>query len=82
MEWLLAHAGEMDATTECVSADSTNATEHSVTDGGVGTGAGAAGAAGAGASIGADAGTDVSATAVGSASTSADVAKSLKCEDW
>lgn len=36
MEWLLAHAGDMNAVTERVIADSTNTTEQSTTDGGVG----------------------------------------------
>lgn len=37
MEWLLAHAGDMNATTERVIADSTNTNEQSTIDGGVGS---------------------------------------------
>lgn len=66
MEWLLAHSDDTEVAPECVSADSTNATDPSL--------GGAEAAAGGGDSGGAS-------SSSGTIETTPEV-KSFKCEDW
>lgn len=68
MEWLLAHADDLEMAPECVSADSTNTTEPN-------SGAGEAAGAVAGASAS-------SSTTDPTSDESTQEVKSFKCEEW